>query len=402
MDTDDMQVTGALAGVKVIDLSRVLGGPLAGQILGDHGADVIKIEPPTGDDTRQWGPPFLNGTASYFQGLNRNKRSMALDLRQEAAREVLLHLLEDADVLIENFKTGTMEKWGLGYEGMLSKRFPRLIHCQVSGFGSDGPLGGLPGYDAILQAMGGLMSVNGEAYGAPTRVGLPVVDMVTALNGVIGILLALYERRQSGKGQFIEATLFDSSLSLLHPHAANYFLSGKVPQRSGNSHPNIAPYSTYETASRPVYLAVGNDGQFRKLCSLIGAEHLAQDPRFTTNGDRLVHRDALRVELERALAGFRAEELAPQLIAAGVPAGAVLDVSESLAQPHTAHRGMVVSMGEYQGLASPIRLSRTAPSYRRPPPDFAAQTEDILREYGFSAELIEELKQGGVIPPAHS
>lgn len=398
MNDQVTSAAGALSGLKVIDLSRILGGPLAGQILGDHGADVIKIEPPTGDDTRQWGPPFQNGTASYFLGLNRNKRSMALDLRQEGARDVLMHLLQDADVLLENFKTGTMEKWGLGYHEVLSQRFPRLIHCQVSGFGSDGPLGGLPGYDAILQALGGLMSVNGEAEGEPTRVGLPVVDMVTGLNAVIGILLALHEREASGQGQFIEATLFDSSLSLLHPHAANYFLSGKVPQRSGNSHPNIAPYSTYATGSRPIYLAVGNDAQFRKLCQLIGADLLADDPRFLSNGDRLVHRDALRVELETLLAQFKSEELAPQLIAAGVPAGAVLDVAESLALPHTAHRGTVVHIDDYRGLASPVRLSRTGPTYRLPPPAFAAQTGDILLEHGFAPHRIDALREEGLIP----
>jgi formyl-CoA transferase len=194
--------TGSLANLKVVDASRVLGGPYAGQVLADHGADVIKIEPPAGDETRGWGPPFLDGTASYFLGLNRNKRGMALDLAQPAGRELLLALLEDADVFIENFKTGTLERWGLSYEE-LSRRFPRLVHCRVSGFGSDGPLGGLPGYDAAIQASTGIMSVNGELGGKPLRVGLPVVDMVTGLNAVIGILMAINERSVSGKGQFV-------------------------------------------------------------------------------------------------------------------------------------------------------------------------------------------------------
>lgn len=207
--------TGALKGLKVIDLSRVLGGPFAGQILGDHGADVIKIEPPAGDETREWGPPFQEETASYFLGINRNKRALALDLRHDDGRAVLMRLLGDADVLLENFKTGTMEKWGIGND-VLGARFPRLIHCRVSGFGADGPLGGMPGYDAILQAMGGLMSVNGTEDSGPTRVGLPVVDMVTGLNAVQGILLALHHRQSTGKGQFIEAALFDCALSLLH------------------------------------------------------------------------------------------------------------------------------------------------------------------------------------------
>jgi len=213
--------TGSLADIKVIDASRVLGGPYAGQILGDHGADVIKIEPPAGDETRGWGPPFLDGAASYFLGLNRNKRGMALDLTQEAGRELLLRLLETADVFIENFKTGTLERWGLGREE-LERRFPRLVHCRISGFGADGPLGGLPGYDAAIQASAGIMSVNGELGGEPLRVGLPVVDMVTGLNAVIGILMALQERASSGKGQFVEATLYDCGVSLLHPHLPNY------------------------------------------------------------------------------------------------------------------------------------------------------------------------------------
>lgn len=390
--------TGALAGLKVVDLSRVLGGPFATQILGDHGADIIKIEPPGGDETREWGPPFLDGTASYFLGVNRNKRSMALDLTQPAGREVLLRLLEGADVLVENFKTGTLEKWGLGYEEVLAARFPRLIHCRVSGFGADGPLGGLPGYDAVLQAMGGIMSVNGVAGGEPTRVGLPVVDMVTGLNAALGILLALQNRAQTGRGQSVEATLFDSALSLLHPHAANYFLSGRLPQRTGNDHPNIAPYSTYATGTRPIYLAVGNDRQFRKLCATIGAPDLATDPRFLTNGARVENRAALKGALEAALAAFDGEELATRLIAAGVPAGAILDVAEALAHPHTAHRRMVVEMGAYRGLAAPIRLSRSAASYRRPPPGFGAQTAEILAEAGVGAKEAEELTQHGVVP----
>ncbi|MGR7996201.1 CaiB/BaiF CoA transferase family protein [Xanthobacter sp. ZOL 2024] len=390
--------TGALAGLKVVDLSRVLGGPFATQMLGDHGADIIKIEPPGGDETREWGPPFLDGTASYFLGVNRNKRSMALDLTQPAGRAVLLRLLEGADVLVENFKTGTLEKWGLGYEEVLAARFPRLIHCRVSGFGADGPLGGLPGYDAVLQAMGGIMSVNGVAGGEPTRVGLPVVDMVTGLNAALGILLALQNRAQTGRGQSVEATLFDSALSLLHPHAANYFLSGRLPQRTGNDHPNIAPYSTYATGTRPIYLAVGNDRQFRKLCATIGAPDLATDPRFLTNGARVENRAALKGALEAALAAFDGEELATRLIAAGVPAGAILDVAEALAHPHTAHRRMVVEMGAYRGLAAPIRLSRSAASYRRPPPGFGAQTAEILAEAGIEAKEAEELTQHGVVP----
>lgn len=389
--------TGALKGLKVIDLSRVLGGPFAGQILGDHGADVIKIEPPAGDETREWGPPFQEETASYFLGINRNKRALALDLRHDDGRAVLMRLLGDADVLLENFKTGTMEKWGIGND-VLEARFPRLIHCRVSGFGADGPLGGMPGYDAILQAMGGLMSVNGTEDSGPTRVGLPVVDMVTGLNAVQGILLALHHRQSTGKGQFIEAALFDCALSLLHPHAANYTLSGKLPQRTGNDHPNISPYSTYATGERPIYLSVGNDRQFARLCDLIEAPELAADPRFVSNGARVQNRAELRVALEKILARFNGSDLAARLIRAGVPAGPVLDVGEALGHPHTAHREMTICMDEYRGLGSPVKASATPASFRRKPPRFAEHRNEILAEAGFSSDEITKLTAEGITP----
>src|SRR5271165_656099 len=272
------EAEGALAGLKVVDLSRVLGGPFCTQILGDHGADVLKVEPPVGDETRTWGPPFQDGTAAYFIGVNRNKRGIVLDLTSEEGRMALLGLLEGADVMIENFKTGTLEKWGIGGEA-LRERFPRLIHCRISGFGADGPLGGMPGYDAAIQAMSGLMSVNGEPApeGGPTRIGVPVVDLVTGLNACIGILMALHERESSGRGQLVEAALFDCAISLLHPHLANYFLAGTEPKRYGNAHPNVVPYDTFATRTTPLFLAVGNNGQFRKLCEQLGCPELAQD-----------------------------------------------------------------------------------------------------------------------------
>jgi crotonobetainyl-CoA:carnitine CoA-transferase CaiB-like acyl-CoA transferase len=368
---------GALDGLKVIDLTRVLGGPYCTQVLGDHGADVIKIEPPQGDETRAWGPPFSRDTAAYYEGVNRNKRGVCLDLKAPEAREALLALLADADVLVENFKPGTLEAWGIGVE-TLALRFPRLIHCRVTGFGANGPLGGLPGYDAALQAMTGLMSVNGEAAGPPTRIGVPVVDMVTGLNSVIGILLALQERERSGRGQVVDVALFDCGVSILHPHAANFFASGDPPRRTGNAHPNIAPYDTFATAKGAIFLAVGNDGQFRKLCHHLGAPGLAEEPRYRSNAQRSQNRDALKADLEALLAVHEAAPLAQSLIQAGVPCGPVLGVGEALSHPHTRHRGMVVEMDDYVGVGAPVKLSRTPASYRRLPPKFGEHNDEIL------------------------
>jgi crotonobetainyl-CoA:carnitine CoA-transferase CaiB-like acyl-CoA transferase len=366
----------SLTGLKVIDLSRVLGGPYCTQILADHGADVLKIEPPQGDETRGWGPPFdAHGTASYFLGLNRNKRGATMDLTQPAQREQLLQLLADADVLVENFKTGTMEKWGLGFDALHAK-FPRLVHCRVSGFGADGPKGGLPGYDAAIQAMVGLMSINGEPDalgGNPVRMGVPVVDLFTGVNAALGIMFALSERERSGQGQFVEAALFDCGLALLHPHSANHLLdASRIPGRSGNAHPNIVPYDTFATGDSggaPIFLAVGNDGQFAKLCSGIGAPELASDARFACNALRNQHRDELKRLLEAKLAAFDdCEALADRLVQAGVPCAPIRDVPAALADAHTTHRGMVVEIGDYKGVASPIKLSRTPAEYRVRPP----------------------------------
>jgi crotonobetainyl-CoA:carnitine CoA-transferase CaiB-like acyl-CoA transferase len=367
---------GALSGCKVVDLSRVLGGPYCTQILGDHGADVIKIEPPSGDETRGWGPPFLDGTASYFLGVNRNKYGLSLDLSLPQGQAFLRTLLKDADVLVENFKPGTLEKWGLDSTS-LAEEFPRLVHCRISGFGADGPLGGLPGYDACAQALCGLMSVNGNADGAPTRVGLPVVDMVTGLNAALAILLAINERNRSGKGQFLDITLFDCAISLLHPHAANYFLSGDIPQRTGNAHPNIAPYDSFPTRDGEIFLAVGNNRQFELLGKVLEAPGLARDERFASNADRLKNRQVLRTLLTDLLEGHVAADLAQTLLESGVPAAPVLNAGELLNHPHTHHRGMVIEEGSYRAIASPIKLSRTPATLRCLPPTFGQHNEEF-------------------------
>ena len=376
---EEFDSAGPLSGVRVVDLSRVLGGPFCTQILGDYGAEVIKVEPPQGDDTRAWGPPFADDTAAYFIGLNRNKRGIVLDLNQQAERDVLLRLLGSADVLVENFKVGTLERWGIGQQD-LAERFPRLIHCRISGFGADGPLGGLPGYDAVIQAMSGLMSINGSPDGPPTRIGVPVVDLATGLYAVIGILMALHERAASGRGQFVDAALFDCGVSLLHPHLANYLASGKVPLRTGNAHPNITPYDTYRTGTVDLFVAVGNDTQFGKLCSLLGAPAIADEERFATNQLRTSNRNALKSALEDLLASHDGVSLAIRLSAAGVPAGPVLTLAEVVEHPHTHHRGMIVDIANYRGTGSPIKMSRTPATYRLPPPTFGEHNAEILKD----------------------
>ncbi|NYT79710.1 CoA transferase [Alcaligenaceae bacterium] len=379
-----MAAGGALDGVRIIDLSRVLSGPYSTQILADHGADVIKVEPPTGDETRAWGPPFVGDAAAYYQGLNRNKRGIWLDLSSLAGRQSLLQLLEDADVLVENFKTGTMERWGLGFD-VLSKRFPRLIYCRVSGFGADGPLGGMPGYDAAIQAMSGIMSVNGDANGDPTRVGVPIVDMVTGMNAAIGMLMALQERERSGRGQVVDVALFDCALSMLHPHTASYFAAGKTPMRTGNAHPNITPYDIFPTASDPIFLAVGNDRQFKKLCAQLNAPDMVSDPRYTTNSARSANRQALKKELSRLCKHHEGQELANRLIRAGVPCSSVLSIPQALQHPHTIHRQMIIERDGYAGVASPVKLSRTPASYRMPPPAFGQHQLEFDFPAAFSA-----------------
>jgi formyl-CoA transferase len=388
--------TGALAGIRVIDLTRVLGGPYCTQMLGDHGAEVIKVEPPQGDETRGWGPPFQGDAASYFIGVNRNKRGVALDLSRPEGRAVLFRLLESADVLIENFKTGTLERWDMGYEAVLKQRFPRLIHCRVSGFGADGPLGGYPGYDAVIQGMAGLMSLNGEPEGAPVRVGVPVVDLATGMNASIAILLALQERQRSGRGQFVEVTLFDSAVALLHPYTANWFLSGKPPARTGNQHPNVSPYDQYRTKTKRIFVAVGNDRQFQRFCAEIGRPELVTDPRFRTNADRVTNRAQLREELEAGLAEIDGEQLAMTLLEKGVPAGPVLDVPDVVNHPHTRHRGMVVERGAYRGIGNPVKLSRTPMSVRETPPAFGSATREVLTEAGYTETEIDALFAAGV------
>ena len=382
----------ALNGIKVLDLTRVLGGPYATQILADHGADVIKVESKIGDEVRGWGPPFINDMASYFINVNRNKKSIAIDLTKKEGKGLILELLKSCDVLIENFKTGTMEKWGLGYKEVLSSKFPKLIHCRISGFGATGPLGGAPGYDAIVQAMTGMMSINGHANGGDVRVGAPVVDMGTGLYATIGILMAIQERNKSGLGQFIDMSLYDSALALMHPHTGNYFLSKKPGTATGNAHPNIAPYDKFKTATNEIFMGIGNDAGFARLCKALNLDELIIDERFLSNGDRVENRIALTKYLEDALRNVDGVEFSEKLLAAGIPAGPVRNIEEAINHPQTKERQMTISKDEYKGVSSPIKFSRSrSVGVKNKPPLIGQHTKDILKEAGYNEDAINKL-----------
>lgn len=388
---------GALTGKLIIDLSRVLGGPYCTQMLGDHGAEIIKIEPPRGDETRDWGPPFHDQDSAYFLGVNRNKRSMGLDLSKPEGQAVLLRLLENADVLIENYKPGTMEKWGLGYKEVLQSKFPRLIHCRVSGFGSDGPWGGFPGYDAIIQAMSGWFSVNGEAGSNPTRLGLAMVDMGTGLYSAVAILMAMAEREKSQEGQYLDMTLYDCAVSLMHPHIPNYMYSGQVPVATGNAHPNISPYDTFRTKTVDIFIGAGNNRAYAKMCVELGREELIKDSRFVNNIDRVNNREELKAEVESSLMKIDGNEIADRLAKAGLAAGPIHDTAQVVNHPHTKHRKMVIEDGWYKMTGTPIKLSRTPGRVRHKPPKFGQHTKQILREFDFADQEIQDLLDANAI-----
>ncbi|MFT4240841.1 MAG: CoA transferase [Acidovorax sp.] len=395
----DANRPGALHGLKVVDLTRVLAGPLCTQMLADQGAQVVKVEPPGGDETRKLGPPFdAAGHAAYFSALNRGKRSISLDLSTPGGREVLHRLLADADVLVENFLPGTMERWGLGYEQSLAAQYPRLVYCSITGFGADGPLGGLPGYDAVLQALCGVMSINGDAATGATRVGIPVVDHLTGYVALAAILMALLARSTSGRGQRVEATLYDTALSLLLPHASNWFASQQSPALLGSAHPNIAPYDKFRARDGELFIGILNDGQFKRFCGHVGLQDLSADPRFASNTARLANREALREAIESAIAGRDSGPLCDALMRVGVPAGPVLSVPQALQHPHCAHRAMVVRAEGYTGLRAPLRLEGTPGMPGGPPPTFAQHRDEVLAELGLTPQERKALQASGAAP----
>jgi crotonobetainyl-CoA:carnitine CoA-transferase CaiB-like acyl-CoA transferase len=357
-----------LDGLLVADFSRVLAGPLASMLLGDLGADVVKVERPDGgDDTRAWGPPWRDGEATYYLGLNRNKRSIALDLGDEGDRALARRLAERADVLLESFRPGLMARWGLDGD-TLRARNPGLVTCSVTAFGTAEAAQGMPGYDFLLQAMGGLMSVTGEEDGPPLKVGAAVVDLVCGLLAVIGIQAALAERAHTGRGRHVEVSLMDAALTSLLNQGAAWVLGGVVPGRRGNRHPSIAPYETLQAADRLFAVAVGNDRMFARLCEAVGLAELATDERFGTNRARVEHAAELAERLEAALAARPAAEWIERLRDAGVPAGPINDVAEAFALAESLGMEPVAEAGGLPVPAPPLRLDGERPAVRRPPP----------------------------------
>jgi formyl-CoA transferase/CoA:oxalate CoA-transferase len=386
-----------LDGLTVLDFSRVLAGPYCTMQLADLGARVIKIEQPgRGDDTRQWGPPFVGAESAYFLSVNRNKESLALDLKHPRARPVLDALISRADVVVENFRPGTMERLGLAYD-VVHVRNPRAVYCSISGFGQTGPRRLEAGYDAMMQAEGGLMSITGAADGPPFRLGVAIADIATGMFAVQGILAALYTREKHGTGQRVDIAMLDAVTALLTYQASSAFATGTTPTRMGNRHPSIAPYDTFTAADGDFVLAVGNDDQFRRVCEVLGRAPLAADERFRTNQARVRNGDALRATLAPLLASWTRADLLRALTAAGVPSAAVRTVTEALADPQLAAREMIVPLehataGAIRVLGTPLKLSDTPAAIRRPPPALGQHTAAILKhDVGLSDDEIAEL-----------
>jgi crotonobetainyl-CoA:carnitine CoA-transferase CaiB-like acyl-CoA transferase len=404
----------ALGHLKVLDLTRVLAGPWATQNLADMGAEVIKVERPgAGDDTRGWGPPFLKDAegrdttdAAYYLSTNRGKKSITIDLASAEGQRIVRELARDADVLVENYKVGTLARYGLAYEDLQALN-PRLVYCSITGFGQTGPYASLPGYDFVFQGMGGLMSITGQADGepggGPVKSGIAISDLLTGMYATTAILAALEHRHVSGKGQYIDMALLDCIVAINGYQALNYFMSGKIPQRMGNAHPNMVPYQVFRCSEGEVIVAVGNDSQYNAFCKVIERPDLAVDPRFTTVGLRNVNRHALIPQIAQAMLACSMSEWVQKMEAANVPCGPINNMQQVFEDPHVQHRQMKLSLphpvgGEVANLANPIRFSDTPIRYERAAPTLGEHTDEVLgTRLGLSSERIAELKEQGVV-----
>ncbi|MBK1660954.1 CaiB/BaiF CoA transferase family protein [Paracraurococcus ruber] len=395
---------GPLAGLRVLDLTRVLAGPTCTQMLGDLGAEIIKIErPEAGDDTRGFAPPFIPNTkeSAYFVGVNRNKKSVTLDLAKPEGQALVLRLLEHCDILAENFKVGALAKYGLGYE-QLKDRFPKLIYCSITGFGQTGPYAPRPGYDALIQAMGGVMSLTGEPGGSPQKVGVPVADLFAGLYGCIGILAALNHRNATGQGQQIDIGMLDTHVAWLANQGMNYLATGENPPRLGNQHPNISPYQEFPTRDGYLILAVGNDPTFERFCKAFGLEQMLSDPRFATNASRVQNRDLVTATLTPTMRSKTTAEWIEALEALKIGCGPINTLEQVFADPHVQAREMVLEMQHGSGqtvkvIANPVKLSATPPSYRSAPPVLGEHTQEVLSGLlGMSEAELAGLKAKGI------
>ena len=386
---------GPLTGFRVLELARILAGPWAGQILADLGADVVKVERKgAGDDTRAWGPPFVPAAdgghldSAYFHGTNRGKRSIELDFESAEGQRIVRKLAARSDILIENFKVGGLRKFGLDYAG-LAGECPRLIYCSVTGFGQTGPYASRAGYDLMAQGMGGFMSLTGTADGEPTRAGVPVADLFTGVYSVVGILAAVAEREKTGRGTLVDTALIDSQVGVLANQALNFMVSGNVPKRQGNSHPNIVPYQVFAVADGHIIIATGNDSQYTKLCGVLGEPKLAEQAEYRDNVGRLAHREDLVGRLTELTTRMKRADLLAKLEAVGVPAGPINDIDEVFADPQVIHRGMRLDLasdaaktGNIPGLRTPIVIGGRHMASDRPSPRLGEHTAEILREIG--------------------
>lgn len=393
---------GPLAGVTVLDFTRVLSGPYCTMALGDLGARVIKLEHPgRGDDTRRWGPPFLGDESAYFLSVNRNKESVAVDFKTAGGREVVGRLLGIADVVVENFRPGTLDSVGLDAASVRASR-PHLVYCSISGYGQTGPRRAEPGYDAVMQAEGGLMSITGAANGPPYRLGVAIVDIVSGLFAAQGVLAALVARGNTGQGQVVDIGMLDATAALLTYQAGNYFATGTAPGRLGNRHPTIAPYETFATADGDLALAVGNDGLWQRFCTAAGLTDMAADPRFSTNAGRVTHYADLKPKLDAVFATRTRADWTARLLDAGVPCGAVRSVEEVFADPQTQARGMVArvahaTLGEVSVTGVPVKLSETPGEVRTGPPTLGQHTAAVLDELGYDHEAVQALAKAGAV-----
>lgn len=377
-------MSGALAGIRILDLSRVLAGPFCTMILGDLGAEIIKVEAPGGsDDTRNWGPPFKNGVSAYYISINRNKKSITIDLKTKEGIKKVQKLIQNSDVIINNFKTGTMERFGLSYEEV-EKINPKIVYCSITGFGETGPYKHLAGYDFITQAMSGLMSITGDENSGPQKLGVAITDILTGLYAAIGIQAALIERETSGKGQKIDLSLYDAAVSSLVNIGSSYLMSGEIPERLGNRHANIAPYETFKTKDGEIVIAVGNDRQFERLCDILNLPSLKEDKRFMTNANRVKHRKKLSKTLQKIFLTKKTNDWQKKCEQKGIPCGPIQNLKQMHNDPQLKARNMFVTMkhpraGDIELIGSPLKLSRTPVTMRYHPPEVGEHEEEIFK-----------------------